>query len=206
MAVSTPVPVRRGRRRRIKWGAYLFLLPAFVLFAVFVAYPIGFNTYLSLHNWNGVSDVWEWVGFEHFGRLPEERTIRLSLRNSGFFFAGHLVNMAVALLLAVLLNNPIPGRNLARTLIFVPFVVAGSIVAVTWQTIYAPNIGALNNNLRRLGLEVLAQNWLADPRLAIWSLVVVEFGYGAAVSLFTMVILVLLILLQRLMLREQRID
>ena len=116
MAGSTTAPVRQGRRPRVNWGAYLFLLPAFVLFAVFVAYPIGFNTYLSLHNWNGVSDVWEWVGLEHFGRLPEERTIRLSLRNSGFFFAGHLVNMAIALLLAVLLNNPIPGRNLAPCL------------------------------------------------------------------------------------------
>ncbi len=292
-----------GRRRnKIKWGAYLFLLPAFTLFAVFVAYPIGFNGYLSFHNWNGVSDTWQWVGLEHFERMFGERTIRLSLRNSSFFFIGHLVNMAIALLLAVLLNNPIPGRNLARTLIFIPFVVAGSIVAVTWQTIYDPNLGPLNAILRGVGLDSLAQNWLADPKLAIWSIVVVgiwaglgfnlvvylaslqsidqslrdaarvdgagrlqvfrfltfpllrnthlvlimlgiigavqgfevpfimtgggpygatttlaievyknvfnfsEFGYGAAVSVFTMVILVVLILLQRFLLREQRID
>ena len=302
VATQGTIRVPGRRRRKIKWGAYLFLLPAFVLFAVFVAYPVGFNFWLSFHNWSGgVSAAWEWVGLEHYERMLTERTIRLSLRNSGFFFIGHLVNMTIALLLAVLLSSRIPGRNLARTLIFIPFVVAGSIVAVTWQTIYDPNLGPINTFLRRIGLDALAQNWLADPKLAIWSIVVVgiwaglgfalvvylaslqaidpslrdaarvdgahraqvfrfitfpllrnthlvllilgiigavqafeanwimtgggpygattslaievyknvfnfsEFGYGAAISVFTMVILVLLILLQRFLFREQRL-
>lgn len=164
--------------KRQSWTAYLFVLPAFALFAVFVVYPVVYNVVLSFYSWNGLAESWQPVQWQNYAELVHDHVVGISLRNAGIFALGHLVTMGLGLLLAVLLNKRLPGRNVARTLIFLPGVLASTIIAVTWRTIYEPNLGPLNTFLRWAGLGVLAQEWLANPRLVIWSLVLIGIWAG----------------------------
>jgi raffinose/stachyose/melibiose transport system permease protein len=168
----------RHPHRKIQWHAYLFLLPAFTLFAVFVAYPVLFNAVLSFQKWNGLAPSTQSIGLENYQRLLNDRVVGISLRNSAIFVAGHLITMGLGLVLAVLLNNPYPGRSVIRTLLFLPAVLASTIIAVTWSTIYEANLGALNVLLRNLGLKALAQDWLGNPQIAIFALTAVGIWAG----------------------------
>ncbi len=168
---------RLGRRRG-KWTPYLYVLPAVILFAIFVVYPVIYNLLLSFHEWNGVKSLWNPVGVRNYAELVRDRVVGISLRNSGIFVLGHLVVMILALLLALLLNNPYQVRNAVRTIIFLPGVLAPTIIAVTWGTIYEPNFGPLNVTLRKIGLDALALYWLGDPKIAIWALTAIGVWAG----------------------------
>ena len=172
-----------GRRRGINWSAYLYVLPALLLFLLFVLYPVVYNVALSLHSWNGLAPDWKPVGVANFIEMVQDRIVRISVRNSGIFVLGHLVTMSLGLMLAVFLNHPYPGRNIARTLIFLPGVLASTIIAVTWSTIYETNLGAINRLLRQIGLGILAQDWLGNPNLAIWSVILVGVWTGVGFSM-----------------------
>ncbi|MHB8624793.1 MAG: carbohydrate ABC transporter permease [Aggregatilineales bacterium] len=181
MAVNAKRLERVGRvtstyRRKVKWSAYLYLLPAFLLFGVFVVYPVVFNLVLSLNRWNGTGPAWIWAGLDNFVRLFKDRVVSVSLRNSAIFVLGHLVSMALGLILAVLLKPPSRGHSIVRTVIFLPAVLAPTIVAVTWNTIYNTSLGPLNAILRALSLGT--QDWLGNPQLAIWSVAFVGIWAG----------------------------
>jgi len=91
----------------------------------------------------------------------------------------------VALLLALLLNRKMRGQSIIRVLIFVPYVIAEVVVGTGFSLMLATN-GALNGLLDNLGLSALTRDWLADPALAIWTLMaILTWKYvGFAVILF----------------------
>jgi ABC-type sugar transport system permease subunit len=159
-------------------SAYLFLLPALVLFFSFVVYPIFFNLALSFNDWNGIRKSWTYIGLSNFAEALSDPVFTVSLRNIAIFSAGHVVTMVLALAVAVLLNNPYRGLGLARTIIFLPTVLAPTIIGVTWCTLLDPNIGPVNAILAKIGLGFAARPWLADPSLAIWVLNVVRIWAG----------------------------
>lgn len=162
----------RRLRRKANWSAYLYLLPALALFGVFVLYPLVYSIVLSFFKWNGLAPNWEPVGVANYIRLAQDRVVGISLRNAGVFVVGQLVTMMLALAMAVFLSNPYPGRDIVRTIGFLPSVLASTIVGVTWSTIYDPNVGPLNVTLRKIGLGFLARAWLGDRSTAIWAVTV----------------------------------
>ena len=91
----------------------------------------------------------------------------------------------IAILFALLLNQKFRGRSLIRVLIFVPYVISEVIVGTGWS-LMMQDAGAVNSLLGKLGLGFLEHSWLADPKLAIWTLmVIITWKYiGFAVILF----------------------
>ena len=96
-----------------------------------------------------------------------------------------LLQGPIAVLLALLMNRKMRGQTLIRILIFVPYVISEVVVGTGWGLMLASN-GAFNALLRDLGLEGLAQDWLSNPKLAIWTLMgILTWKYiGFAVILF----------------------
>ena len=168
---STLSPRRVWREvRRSNPVGYLFVLPYVLFFAVFVAYPFGFAFFLTVHNWNIVRPEKPFVGTRNFEILFSDPLFWKALGNTAVFLAVHIpLQIAIALLLAVVLNQPLRARGLFRTAYFLPFVTSGAIVSLVWLRLYADD-GLLNQALASLGLGHVG--WLSDPRVAMPSIAV----------------------------------
>jgi raffinose/stachyose/melibiose transport system permease protein len=153
-----------GEPRRV---AFLYLLPAFAVYAVFLLYPIGRAVHLSLFDWDGLS-LGTWAGLDNYVAIVEDEGLRAAFGHALvlvlFYAVGPLV---IGLTLAAILHHAkVRGLGFFRTVVFLPQVVAMVVVAVAWRRVYAPD-GTLNGLLGALGLDSLTRGWLGDHTFAL---------------------------------------
>jgi len=156
---------------------YLYILPICLFFAVFCIYPIIFNIYYGFFEWNGMSANKTYVGFAQFVQLlTSDRYMGKVVRNHVLFFAICVfTELILGVILAYLLHNQrIRFRSLFRAVIYLPCVLAVSLVGTAWKNILEANRGDLNTLLRSVGLGNLARAWLAEPYLALFSIMVIQ--------------------------------
>jgi raffinose/stachyose/melibiose transport system permease protein len=149
-----------GERRR---AGYAYVLPALVVYATAVLFPLAHSLALSLFEWDGVTQG-TWVGLRNYRDLVEDPGIREAFFHSlvliGFYA---LLPVGIGLLLAAsIARMRVRGLGAFRTVLFLPQVVPMVVVAVIWRAIYSPRTGSLNRALRSLGLESLTRSWLGD--------------------------------------------
>jgi raffinose/stachyose/melibiose transport system permease protein len=172
MAADARPARRQGRvERGISWPAIaVFLLPAVVLYILFVIYPIIQSTRYSLYDWNGLEPLTDFIGIDNFRRAFEDPLFLDALQHNGIIIALSLaLQIPFSLGLAVLLSVKLPGRGLLRTLFFAPYVLSEVITGVVWRQILRPN-GLLDQSLNAVGAEGLIREWLADPDIVLYSL------------------------------------
>lgn len=173
-AVSTPTDRtgapddkrRAGRRKAGKKSdriAYLYLLPAFVLFGMFLLFPLIHGLWISLYEWDGLSAS-TWVGLRNYGEAFSDPGLRSAFVHSLvliIFYA--LIPVSLALLLTAVMSRARRPKGLGffRVVLFLPQVVASVVVATIWTAIYAPQ-GVLNNFLSAIGLHAITKPWLGD--------------------------------------------
>ncbi len=154
-----------------------FLLPAVVLYGLFVLWPYAQAIYLSLTSWRGVSPSKPWVGLDNYERLlKDDRFLEALSRNAQLLVVLPLVTIAIGLTFAALFTQgkqAIRGAGFYRIVFFFPQVISAVIVGILWSYIYNPNIGLLNGFLGAVGLDALKRTWLGDPNLILWSIVAV---------------------------------
>ena len=156
--------------RRWKIGAYLFLLPSFVFLATFTYYPILSSLELSLYRSSAAVRHPVFVGLGNYVALSADPIFRQVLANSAEFLAGTVpVTVALALVLALLLNRPHLLTTPFRTAFFYPALLPLVGAAAIWLFIYTPGYGLLDVYLRRIGGGV---NWLGSPTLALPAMMV----------------------------------
>ncbi|MCR4406646.1 MAG: sugar ABC transporter permease [Anaerolineae bacterium] len=189
-----PVPLKSVKNWWLSWGretctAYLFLLPSFLVFAVFTFLPVIFSLVISLFRWNLPRQP-VYIGLDNFKWLftdpIDAPAFHQSVINSFYYALGGIpLNMAISLGLALLLNRRLRGVELFRTMYFLPTITSTVAVSVVWMWIYHPaDYGLLNGLLLRLGLP--PQSWLRDPRLAMPALIAMGIwkGMGYNVIIF----------------------
>ena len=168
-----------------------FLLPALVLYGLFVLWPYAQAVYLSFTGWRGLTPNKPWVGLANYERLvKDERFLEALTRNGQLLIVLPLVTIGIALTFAALFtqgNQAIRGASFYRIVFFFPQVISSVIVGILWSYVYNPNIGLLNGVLRGIGLDGLQQSWLSNPKLVLWSIVAVAIWSGVG---FYMVILI----------------
>lgn len=161
------------RNRRNNFSFFLYVLPALVVFILFKWWPIIFSFFLSFEKWNFVSEK-SFIGLKNYVRLFTHQNFQKAFVNT-FVYIAELFPFFVVfpLLFAVLLTNVVNSRlqSFYRAMLFVPTVLAFSIVCLVWMWMYNPNFGVLNNILSLLGFEKV--NWLTNPKTAIPSIVLV---------------------------------
>ena len=174
-----------GEPRRI---GYLYLLPAFAVFTLFVLLPFAHAIWLSLFAWDGITPG-TWVGLDNYADVVQDPALRRAFGHALVLIVFYaLLPVAIGLLIAgVLARARVRGLTLFRTVLFLPYVIAMVVVAVMWRMIYDPNNGALNELLRAVGLGGLAQSWLGDFDRALPSvgLIGTWVMYGLAMVLLT---------------------
>jgi raffinose/stachyose/melibiose transport system permease protein len=187
--VQAPPPVR-SRRRGIGWAQRLEIAalsgPAILMFVGFVIFPVLMAGYYGFYRWKGFGRPTDFVGLKNYVTILQDGLFHEALWHNAVIVVLSLVLQGpIALGLALLLNKKMRGRSIIRVLIFVPFVIAEVVVGTAWGLILSTN-GAVNGILRSIGLGWLANDWLANPKLAIWTLMLVlTWKYiGFAVILF----------------------
>lgn len=124
-ATAPPTPARARpywtSRRRDHLAGYLFIAPQLIGSLVFVFLPLVLVVWYSLHEWNVLAGTFDFVGGENYAALADDPNLGSVLRATGLFSVGLVVlNLGLALLLAVLLNQKLRGTIVFRTLFFSP--------------------------------------------------------------------------------------
>ncbi|NLF79213.1 MAG: sugar ABC transporter permease [Chloroflexi bacterium] len=146
-------PSKRRREISKNLVAYSFILPNLLGFAIFTLIPVLSSFVLALMSWDGANEV-SWVGLANFRDLLDDSTFKIALKNTLWYVAGTVpLTMLCSLGLAVLLNQPLRGRNIFRTVYFFPYVASLVAVAVVWNMLFFPSAGPVNELLRTLGVD-----------------------------------------------------
>jgi multiple sugar transport system permease protein len=157
--------------------AYSFILPNLIGFAIFTLVPLVFSLVLAFMNWDGANSV-SWAGIENFKRLLRDETFMISLKNTLYFVALNVpLTMAAALGLALVVNRPIRGRNLFRTIYFFPYVASLIAVAVVWNFLFFPSAGPVNQILTSIGVEN-PPRWSASVDWAMLTVIMASVWKG----------------------------
>jgi raffinose/stachyose/melibiose transport system permease protein len=151
----------RGRRSK-RLTISLFLLPALVLFVGLVLLPMLLGVYTSLFKWNGFGAPTSFVGLGNFVRLLEDAVFLGDLkRGLVLVLLSVLVQLPVALGLALLLNQRLRFRGLYRLIFFAPYVLSEVITGILFTMVLSPTGGLVNRVFEVFG--VAGQTWLSDP-------------------------------------------
>jgi raffinose/stachyose/melibiose transport system permease protein len=148
----------------------LFLLPALILFLLFVIYPIFRSIYFSMFDWNGLGPAVDFVGLENFKTILADKVFLKAFGNVGLIIAFSLgLQLPLALALAVMVGRDLPGRGIFRTIFFLPYVLSEVNAAIMWMLLFNPDPdrGLLNAVAVWLGGEPIG--WLSDTNLVLWS-------------------------------------
>ncbi|GAA4664129.1 sugar ABC transporter permease [Streptomyces chumphonensis] len=184
----TPSRVKHDRRYRTldKYRFVCgFLALPLAIYAVFVVSPFVQAFYYSLTDWTGYSADFTFVGLENYERLLDDSDFWASLTNSlTFLVLAPALTLGLGLFFAFMLRaggrrargeaiSGVRGAKFYTIVYFFPQVISVAIIGVVWAAVYDPITGPLNEAFRAVGLDGLAQNWLADPDLALWSVLFV---------------------------------
>ncbi len=178
---------KSGERNQTRAGL-LFILPAFLHLTVFVLFPILFAFVLSLHRWDVLKPNRPFVGLENYAKLLHDPLFWNALGNSALYTLGSVpLGMALALGVAVLVNQRLRGTTLFRTLFYLPAVSSAVALAMVWTFLYLPERGLLAWTLGAVGLTQAAQtDWLQNPFWAMPALIFMSLwtGLGPRMVLF----------------------
>jgi ABC-type sugar transport system permease subunit len=152
---------RRSRgltlRRREALIAYASLVPAFLLVAVIIWYPVTRTLYYSFTDWNGAHALW--IGFENYRRAVNNGELWLLLRNNLIFVLAVPGILLISLVVTVLLFEEVPGWRFFRSVFYLPTILSAAVVGTLMRVIFQAQ-GAANDLLGRAGLERLQHDWL----------------------------------------------
>ncbi len=171
------------RRQEVLW-AYVFLAPTIIGLVVFILGPAIASLLLAFVSTNFINEF-RFVGLQNLSELFGDDVFWISAGNTVFYVVAHVVpTVILGLILASVLNQPIRGRPLFRTLYFIPVVCPIVSTSLIWSWLYETEFGVFNYFLRSAGLPPI--HWLTDSSWAMRSIVIwsIWSGVGYPVVLF----------------------
>ena len=151
----------------------VFVLPAFLIYAIFVLVPIGYNVYVSFLQTDLMSPS-KFVGIKNYINLFQDKTFIGAVKNNILMVIGSLIaHLPLALFFGNILFQKIKGSHFFQTVFFLPSVICGVAVGLTWTFVYNSEFGLINKFLEMIGLGSLKQVWLADKNLALFCIIIV---------------------------------
>jgi len=182
--MTVPATGAGSATRRHGLGAFAYLLPALVVFGVFVFWPLVKSVILSVQGTDILGNPSGWVGLVNYGKLFSDPDFgKVLWVTFGFTVLTVVPSIAIALLAALLLQGRIRGIRFFRTAFALPFAFSVATASVIFGVLYNPASGVLNGLLSHLGVDKV--HWLTDPDLALFSVsgatVWMEIGYNLLV-------------------------
>src|SRR6478672_4198931 len=185
-AISRPARRRSGPSTR--WLTIgLFLLPALILYAVFVLLPVLQAMQYSLYKWNGLAPLTDFVGLQNYATAFGSKTFMTSVGNNLLIVVLSLaIQIPFSLALAVLLNRRFRGRAVFRLLFFVPYVLSEAITGIVFRLLLQPD-SVFDAIVKSAGLGSFLTDWLGDTSIVMFTLFVIitwkYFGFHMIIML-----------------------
>ncbi|AIR69451.1 carbohydrate ABC transporter permease [Dickeya fangzhongdai] len=170
------------------WRNMLYILPAAIVYALFLLLPLLTSVGISFTHWDGTS--WPvFTGLSNFVRMFSDPLFWISLRNNALLMLFYtLLPISVGLILCSFLHETRSDseRSLLRILFFLPYIMPMAVLGVVWRWLYNPAFGPLDQLLRAIGLPQLAISWLGDFNWALPAvgLVATWYFFGFCLVLF----------------------
>ena len=148
--------------------AVAFIAPAFILYTLFIIVPAFSSVYYSFTSWDGISPVIKFVGLANYREIFTSARFGNALRNTVILTVFiSIVENALALLLALLVDHVKWFKNFFRSAFYVPVLISGIVSGFIWKIMYNYNFGAINSLLTSIGLGKWKQDWLGNPKLTL---------------------------------------
>src|SRR6195256_6038262 len=160
-------------------AGYLFILPSFTLYVVFVLAPVVLTFVLSFTYYDPMAGS-RWVGLENFQRFfTGDRSLQIFWNTLCFTLFAVTGNVGIGLLLALALNRAMPAflLSLFRLAYFLPVIIAAAFVSIVWGYFYGDDLGVINYYLIKLGITPV--HWLTSSRTAMMSIVIMDVWKNA---------------------------
>jgi multiple sugar transport system permease protein len=182
-------PGLSGRRRQ-RIAGWLFLTPAIAYLLFAFALPIVYNVMLSFQRTSPatISDLTApFAGLDNYRAVFGDPTSRAAIVHTFEFTVGSLIGQfIVGFALALLFTLQFPGRTIARSLIIVPWLLPLIVTGVIFRFLFQAEGGAINQLLRAVGIIDHPVQWLNDPHLALWTILIANIWLG--VPFFTLLL------------------
>ena len=162
---------RSGRltlRHREALIAYASLIPAFLLVAAIIWYPVTQTVYRSFTDWNGATS--HWIGWENYERIFANGELFLLLRNNLIFVLSVPGILLISLVVTVLLYEEVPGWRFFRSVYYLPTILSAAVVGTLMRIMFSSQ-GAMNAALGNAGLERFQHDWLGSVPTAFMVLI-----------------------------------
>jgi raffinose/stachyose/melibiose transport system permease protein len=158
-------------------------VPALLVFAFVVLIPSARGVYYAFTDWDGLDPDFAFIGLDNFATMASDADALQAVWHTLLIaVAITVIQNGLGLLLALGVNSLIKTRNVLRVLLFAPAVVTPIVTAYLWRNLLGPD-GAVNSLLGAVGLGSWRQDWLGDPQLALWMIVLVVVWQFAGYSM-----------------------
>lgn len=186
---STPTFRQRLNVLDVKASPYLYIAPFFILFAVVGLFPLGYTFFVSLFDWHLLKGQGEFVGLQNFKEVLQDRFFWNSLFNTmSIFLLSTIPQIAVALLIAAVLDQNLRAKTFWRMSILLPYIVTPVAVALIFANMFGEQYGLINNILESLGIDrIMWMDETLPSHIAIATMVNWRWtGYNALILLAAM--------------------
>ncbi|WP_419999060.1 carbohydrate ABC transporter permease [Streptomyces boninensis] len=181
-STPAPRPTRRKFGHERRRTAYFMLAPAVIHLVWWIGIPVVATIALAFTNYDILAGTGRFVGIDNFRQIFEDPNWTSSIWHTVVItFFTVPVAMAIAVVIAVLLNNKLRGRAWYRTAVFMPHVTATVAISMVWLWMLEPRIGLVNTMLGWVGIDGPA--WANDPDYAIWAVIIVTIWKGIGIKM-----------------------
>jgi multiple sugar transport system permease protein len=154
---------------------YIFMAPAVIVMLVALGYPLVQSIWLSFHQWaiGAPLSSATFIGLDNYRILLSDPNVWASIRVTLLFaFAVVVIEVALGVALALVLDRQIRGMSVFRTIFILPMMVAPIVVGLVWRYLYNEQFGPFTTTLKALGLPVIP--WLSSPDMALTSVIIAD--------------------------------
>ena len=161
---------RKGAQRRFIIAC---LAPAIILLLIFMVYPTIDVFRMSLYRMGGITRQKTFVGFQNFITLMDDKNFLQAMQNTILIIVlVTICTITLAILFAALLSRgKVKGTNFFRVIFYIPNILSIVVIAGIFGAIYNPSTGLLNTFLAAIGLGGAQQQWMGNPKIAIYSVI-----------------------------------
>nr|WP_253298044.1 sugar ABC transporter permease [Paenibacillus sp. MSJ-34] len=159
---------------------WLFLVPEIVGMLLLNVFALGFSLYLSLSSWDLLSGVKgiKFIGLDNYIRMFQDPTILQALKNNLLYTVLTVpVPIAIALVLAVLIQSKVYLKDYFKVAFFIPYISSIIAVAAVWSALFHPSLGPINQFLLDIGISN-PPKWLADPKTSLIAIAIISSWAG----------------------------
>ncbi|WP_033826981.1 carbohydrate ABC transporter permease [Bacillus andreraoultii] len=148
----------------------LYVIPALFLILILIYIPIVLTGYYGLMKWDGVGEM-KFIGLANYTKLIHDKLFWDSTWHSILLGLFSVLSLIGYLIVSLVLASKIKGANIFRKIYIIPMLLSSVAIAQLWIKIFDPMNGLLNSLLSSIGVEN-TPIWLADPKMALYSIFV----------------------------------